>query len=392
MAAIGGIFDLDGVYRDTQTIVQMSRAMMARGGTQRGAYINGCVALFSGLGRRDGGYLSYHQPAVCRRERGTIVTALDGDPCLSELFDGERCEYFSEDKAAAIGESYRSCGVGFADRLSGGFAIAISDEERGELILFRDRQGRRPLFWTREDRRIAFASEIKGLMRFMSGSAAVDTGRLREHIFSPYGACGAEMIYRDVHSIPRGSGCVCSKLGMSPFTYCDAGSEEAIRTPKNVLEERIVTPEQDEMRRLLAEILFAFDYPQFDVFMPSFLERLREASRESVRRTLTLEDGTLCMDIGYSNERCDRLCSMSGIDARCVPPRDFLLKDRELRKMEKTMRRILAESDTSVLCRLFGENWDEQVSKEKNTAKRIRIEGMLYQTVVWCDVYNLIFV
>jgi asparagine synthase (glutamine-hydrolysing) len=50
------------------------------------------------------------------------------------------------------------------ERFVGMFAFAIYDRETGELALGRDRFGVKPLYWTRDNNRIAFASEIKSLM------------------------------------------------------------------------------------------------------------------------------------------------------------------------------------------------------------------------------------
>ena len=56
---------------------------------------------------------------------------------------------------------YEEKGADCIADLDGMFAIAIWDERAGRLTLARDRAGKKPLFYYRDDRLLAFASEIK---------------------------------------------------------------------------------------------------------------------------------------------------------------------------------------------------------------------------------------
>ena len=61
--------------------------------------------------------------------------------------------------------AYQKWGVSFVDHLEGMFAIAIYD--RGKLYLFRDRLGKKPLYYMRDSKQFVFASEIKGILPFL---------------------------------------------------------------------------------------------------------------------------------------------------------------------------------------------------------------------------------
>lgn len=59
-------------------------------------------------------------------------------------------------------------------RFTGMFALAVWDRKTRTLLLARDRIGVKPLYWTKQDGRILFASELKGLMAHSSWHARLD--------------------------------------------------------------------------------------------------------------------------------------------------------------------------------------------------------------------------
>ena len=61
--------------------------------------------------------------------------------------------------------AYQKWGLAFVDRLEGMFAISIYD--KGKLFLFRDRLGKKPLYYMRGSKSFVFASEIKAILPFL---------------------------------------------------------------------------------------------------------------------------------------------------------------------------------------------------------------------------------
>ena len=61
-------------------------------------------------------------------------------------------------------EGYEVWGVDVVNRLRGMFAIAIWDKVQDQLILLRDRVGKKPVFYTIHDGHLIFASEPKGIL------------------------------------------------------------------------------------------------------------------------------------------------------------------------------------------------------------------------------------
>ena len=377
MSAIGGIFSPDIRLPLGEALISMSRAMMLRGKEKRGAYIDSSLVMM-----HNGSDASQDLP---------LVKELGGRPCALAIdgyvYDLENTE---SDSAKCAMHSYLDFKNELVCHIDGSYALAVCDEARGELILARDKKGSRPLFYSTENGSIAFASEIKGLIRTANDSARIDTARLRAHISSPCGAYSGADIYMDVYSLPAGHCGVYSRLGMNVFPFKSENDIGDLFGRSIAEHPDFYCPDKSEMREMLTELLFAFDYPQFDHMMPCVLKLLKKAASRHIS-DIAVEDPTLCMNIGYATERADRLGAISGVNMSSVSPSSFAIKDKSLKKMESVLAELLQESDTDSLCRLLCSDWQELLSKEKNIVRRIRMLGMMYQTIVWEKNYPIIF-
>ncbi|MBQ9783455.1 MAG: hypothetical protein IJW44_02940 [Clostridia bacterium] len=387
MSAIGGVVNLEGQGIATSVVLDMSRAMLGRAKEQRGAYLTKRAGLFH---NRSLGWESEaaRQPRTATKKGKHVTVVLDGYPLGRDPQAGLERSLGLESAAELVLEYYLAFGASFLGSLSGAFAVAIYDEERGELLLARDREGRCPLFYAVEDGTLAFASEIKALLRFLPGAAEIDGEALRAHWRASCGECAGETLYREIRAIPPGHCGIYSRMGMSVYAYeAEPIPREEARDGGQITP-RLICPCETGLRDILTQAVFAFDYPQFDYLMPGFFQALDELNQQK-KRTATVEDGTLYMNLGYAYERADRLGAMKGVTVTPAVPASFSLRQRELKKMDRLLRDLVAEGDGARLSRLFGEGWQEMVSEEKNLAKRIRMQGILYQTGIWMEHYRL---
>ena len=92
---------------------------------------------------------------------------------------------------------------GLAD-LNGAFAFAIYDRAGEELILARDRWGKRPLFYYQDDDRMAFASEIKSFLALDDIPVKFDKAQLAT-IFSTWTPLPDQSGYQNIKQVPPGS-------------------------------------------------------------------------------------------------------------------------------------------------------------------------------------------
>ena len=389
MAAIGGIFNIDGAECQADALAGMSRAMSFRGGEKRTAYINGWGGLFSGEGARDG-CPGAHLPRSASVRNKNVTLVFDGRifPIGEETVGA--LPFFGEDGGDFALECYLKYGASMAEHFSGEFAIAIYDEERAQALLLRDTEGGRPLYCIREENRVCFASEIKGLASASLSPLTVDRQRLRAHVFSPCEDSGGKL-YSGIWELTPESGCIISRLGISPFIYSPLTTQKA-PYPRQALRSGFVCPDEDGMKKLLAEILLAFDYPQFDILMPAYIRDLLYIKDRGIEYGTAVPDGSLCMDIAYSKARRDRLGVLTGVRPVCVPPEGALYKERDAKKTENIMKDLLADTDKEALCHIFGKSWQNDLAREKNTAKRIRAEAMMLQSVFWYEKYNIMLV
>ncbi|MFH1091624.1 MAG: asparagine synthase (glutamine-hydrolyzing), partial [Pseudomonadota bacterium] len=79
--------------------------------------------------------------------------------CLGAVFR-------SDSDTEVILQAYNFWGLDCFRRFNGMWALAIWDRDRRRLVLSRDRVGVKPLYWSADEDRLAFASEVKSLAAF----------------------------------------------------------------------------------------------------------------------------------------------------------------------------------------------------------------------------------
>ncbi len=146
-----------------------------------------------------------HQPLA--NEDGQVVTVFNGAIYnYRELRDdlSSRGHVFrTSSDTETIVHLYEEEGVDFAAKLRGMFAIALWDERDRQLVLVRDRVGKKPLYYSETANELLFASEIKAIVAALGGAPALD-----EQALSDYLSWGVvpqpATIYRSIRSLMPG--------------------------------------------------------------------------------------------------------------------------------------------------------------------------------------------
>ena len=98
---------------------------------------------------------------------------------------------------------FAESGVESFDKLAGMFACAFWDGERQELVLLRDRIGKKPLYYYLDDQRLIFGSELKALLAYGGIDPRVRQSALLEYL--SYGYVVADnCILEGVRRVPPG--------------------------------------------------------------------------------------------------------------------------------------------------------------------------------------------
>lgn len=99
--------------------------------------------------------------------------------------------------------AYAVWGLECADRFVGMFAFAIWDSEAREMLLCRDRVGVKPLYYYCDEKRVAFSSELKGLLALGEVGLSVDRQSIGQ--FLQYGYIpGEASVYESVKKLKPG--------------------------------------------------------------------------------------------------------------------------------------------------------------------------------------------
>ena len=111
--------------------------------------------------------------------------------------------------------------------LNGMFALALWDAKRQQLILARDRLGKKPLVYRHEPGRLLFASELKSLLEVPGVPREIDPQALDEYLTYQY-VPHPRTIFRGIAKLPPGHYAVYrdGRLDVRPYWQPDFNVED----------------------------------------------------------------------------------------------------------------------------------------------------------------------
>jgi asparagine synthase (glutamine-hydrolysing) len=205
MCGICGLAALDGAGPvDRGLLESMNAALVHRGPDDEGTLLDGPV----GLAARRLSIIDLaggHQPIA--NEDGTVHVVQNGEIYnyrqLRDELAARGHRFATRCDTEVLVHLYEDRGPGFVEALRGMFAVAVWDAARRRLVLARDRYGIKPLYWRAGGGTLAFASELKALLRDPALAREVDLEALEA--FLAFNSIPAPLtIFRDARKLPAG--------------------------------------------------------------------------------------------------------------------------------------------------------------------------------------------
>ncbi len=221
MCGICGEFNYDGTKEDAELRVRKMASMLShRGPDDEGFYVDEKVAL--GHKRLSIIDLSEKasQPMFSSSKRFILI--YNGEIYnFEEIKDnlikkGEKFETRSDSEVLL--KAYEVWGIDFVNKLNGMWAFAIYDRVKKELILSRDRIGKKPLYFSKTRRGILFSSEIYPLLLSKDVKKEIDLRTLAEQIACRY-VIAPKTLLKSVKKIPPGHILIVSEKNSTLFHY-----------------------------------------------------------------------------------------------------------------------------------------------------------------------------
>ncbi len=219
---------ISGIYHyalatdvDRDLLERMNLSLAHRGPDGDGTFYSQSIGLahrrLSIIDLKDGGQPIYN-------EDKSIVIVFNGEiynykELRQSLIDNGHT-FSTQSDTEVIVHLYEEMGVDCLQELNGMFAFALWDIKKKSLFLARDRLGEKPLFFTHNNGRFLFASELKAILVDRSIERHIDINALDDYL--AYGYVPApKTILQGIHKLPQGHYMLVENQKIDTFRYWD---------------------------------------------------------------------------------------------------------------------------------------------------------------------------
>jgi asparagine synthase (glutamine-hydrolysing) len=182
---------------EAETLRRMTEAIRHRGPDDQQTHID--LNHRDGEGRLSGIALGFRRLSIIdvagarqpmSNEDGSIWLVFNGEIYnyreLRRRLEGAGHRFATDGDGESILHLYEDIGTECFNQLNGMFALAIWDSRRNQLILARDRLGKKPLYFSQQADRLLFASELKCFVEVPGFKREIDPAAIDEFLTYQY--------------------------------------------------------------------------------------------------------------------------------------------------------------------------------------------------------------
>lgn len=257
MCGIAGVLEfLPDHQPSLERLRRMAQVLTHRGPDEEGFYTSGPVGL------------AHRRLSIIDLASGQQpMESPDGQVCV--VFNGEVYNY-PELKAELTQQGhvfrttsdtevllalYRCYGLEAFARVNGMLACAFWDQRTRQLVLVRDRFGKKPLFYYADAQRLVFGSEIKAILAYGGVQRHVNLAALHEYLTHSF-IVGNQSILQGIHRLPPAHALVVHDGQIRTFPYWQFQFTPQPNPPpeEEIVEHLAELLRQAVRRRLMSEV------------------------------------------------------------------------------------------------------------------------------------------
>ncbi len=149
---------------------------------------------------------------------------------LRRRLDGSGHTFRTHSDTETLVHLYEDDGIDFLQHIEGMFALAIWDARRRQLVLARDRLGKKPLVYRHDPDRLLFASELKSLLQVADVPRDIDPAAVDEYLAYQY-VPHPNTIFRGIRKLPPAHYAIYSDGGLKVGCYWKPDFSQQINRP-----------------------------------------------------------------------------------------------------------------------------------------------------------------
>ncbi len=242
------MYHFDGAPVDENLVAEMNRSIAHRGPDGSGFHFDREI----GLGHRRLSIIDLaggSQPLF--NEDDSIAVVFNGEIYnfveLREELEHLGHRFRTKSDTEVIVHGYEQWGPSCVGRFNGMFAFALWDSRNRKLLLARDHLGIKPLYYFRSPGLLAFASEVKALLRNPSVPREVDHKALGE-LFTFRFVPAPRTLFGGIKKLPAGHYLVADRRGVEVTRYWNSIPHHISSTSEKELIEQYQELVQDAVR------------------------------------------------------------------------------------------------------------------------------------------------